>query len=134
MIDVIIKGRKTGKTRQGIEWLRGVRHGLMICPTPAMAQYMRGEYRGGNIRFIAQKQCTMLRGNSFDRVYIDECFALNNPIEYLRRELFPMLHMHVGNGELIEDRILMIGTPMGPYPDWLKENEGSLFNVCISSS
>jgi hypothetical protein len=131
MVDVIIKGRRTGKTTQGIDWVGEVRHGLVICPSNVMMLQMQRNHRDENIRFATQNQRTMLRGNSFDRVYIDECFHLNNPLGFITQELFPMLHMHVGNGDPVEDRILMIGTPMGPKPRWLEENKGSLFNIVV---
>ena len=132
MIDVIIKGRRTGKTIQGIEWLRQVNHGLVICPTPAMAQSLRREYQDDpRLRIATYNQRAMIRGTSFDRIYIDECFALGDPLNYITHELFPILHSHVGNREPLEDRILMIGTPMGPRPDWLIRNEGSLFNITV---
>ena len=132
MIDVIIKGRGTGKTTQGIEWARRSRHGLVVCPTPAIAEYLRDEYGDNDrLRFATPNQRSMLRGNSFDRIFIDECFYLDDTLEYLRRDVFPMLYAHVGNQEPLEDRVLMIGTPMGPKPKWLEENEGSLFNIKV---
>ena len=141
MIDVIVKGRRTGKTTQGINWLSQVRHGAVVCPYTNMARTLRSSHRDSDIDFLSAgselfsgNQSSLgliIRERSYDRIYVDDCFGLQDPVRFITGELFPLLIRHSGNSEPAMDRILMMGSPMGPQPEWLIENQGNLFNIIV---